>query len=186
MGYYAILAEALRYPAAGRLNQLHGFSERLPAGAIKAAYEKFLTGVDDLSLGAWEELYTRTLDLNPPAAPYIGYQSWGDSYQRGSFLSMLNRALEVHQIDTEGELADHLIPVLRLMDRLEEPFPELDEILETSIMRIQDGLKKADPENPYAALLNAIYHACKEGQSTSRTSSIEMTVRAETLEANRQ
>lgn len=164
MGTYSILAEALRYPVPGKWAYLDRLGANLPPGAIRAAYKQFLDGIQPLRLGEWEELYTRTLDLNPPAAPYIGYQNWGDSYQRGSFLSMLNRALEAHHIDTEGELADHLIPALRLMDKLEEPFAELDEIMEKSTVRIRDGLSKVDPENPYVSLLAAICHACHDGR----------------------
>lgn len=169
METYDILAEALRYPASGRWDHLDRLKAELPPGSVRSAYESFLHGVHDLTLGEWEELYTRTLDLNPPAAPYIGYQTWGDSYQRGSFLSMLNRALEAHQIDTEGELADHLIPVLRLMQRLDEPFPELHEVLEKSVLNIRDGLAKADRENPYVPLLDAIVLACQDGHITSQS-----------------
>ena len=41
----------------------------------------FSTGLIRLPLGASEELHARTLDLNPPAAPYVGYQTWGESYR---------------------------------------------------------------------------------------------------------
>lgn len=166
MGTYEILAEALRYPAPGRWAQLDHLKEFLPQGPVRVSYEKFLGKVANLNLGDWEELYTRTLDLNPPAAPYIGYQNWGDSYQRGSFLSMLNRAMETHQVDSEGELPDHLIPVLRLMERLEDPFPELHEVMETSTVRIRDGLAKADPQNPYVPLIDAIVVACQNGNGS--------------------
>jgi len=166
MGVYAILADALCYPRPGRLIHLDQLTAKLLPGPIKTAYERFLNGIRPLTLGEWEELYTRTFDLNPPAAPYIGYQNWGDSYQRGSFLSMLNRAIETHRIDTEGELPDHLIPVLRLLDCLPEPFPEVQEIMEKSTLRIRDGLVKADPHNPYGELLEAIYLACKEGNAS--------------------
>ena len=167
MGPFAILAEALRYPNPSRLDQLDGLSADLPSGSIKNAFEDFLDGIRALDLGAWEELHTRTLDLNPPAAPYIGYQTWGDSYQRGSFLSMMSRALETYQVETEGELPDHLIPVLRLLDRLEEPFSELQEVLDKAIERIRTGLSNADPENPYVALIDAISLACKEERALS-------------------
>lgn len=170
MGTYDILAEALRYPAPGRWAQLDQLKEKMPQGPVKVSYEKFLGQVKDLNLGDWEELYTRTLDLNPPAAPYIGYQNWGDSYQRGSFLSMLNRAMEAHQIDTEGELPDHLIPVLRLMERLEDPFPELHEVMEISTARIRDGLAQAEPRNPYVLLIDAIVLACQNGNGSGNHS----------------
>ncbi|MET0112525.1 MULTISPECIES: Nitrate reductase, delta subunit (fragment) [Limnospira] len=30
-----------------------------------------------------EEIYTSTFDLNPTCYPYLGYQLFGDGYQRG-------------------------------------------------------------------------------------------------------
>lgn len=166
MGKYGILAEGLRYPTAGHLESLKAGLGHLAEDTIKTAYSQFVECVERLSLAAWEELHTRTLDLNPPAAPYIGYQVWGDSYQRGAFMSMMNRAIEASQIDAEGELPDHLIPVLRLMDQLAEPFPELEEVLAPAVSRIHAALVKADPENPYVWLMTAILEA---GQSTNRT-----------------
>ena len=65
----------------------------------------FSADIDRLPLGAWEELHTRTLDLNPPAAPYVGYQTWGESYQRGAFLAKMNRALAETGMDTRWRVA---------------------------------------------------------------------------------
>jgi len=166
MGTYAILAEALRYPAPGRVNTLKAAVSELPVGAVRDAFSQFVETISELTLASWEELHTRTLDLNPPAAPYIGYQTWGDSYQRGAFMSMMNRAIAACQIDSEGELPDHLIPVLRLLDQSTEPFPELEEVLAPAVARIQAGLIKADPENPYGSLIAAILEACS---ATNRT-----------------
>ena len=166
MGVYAILADSLCYPSFGRMAALQAGLSMLSDGVVKTAFNQFIAGITDLSLGEWEELYTRTLDLNPPAAPYIGYQTWGDSYQRGTFLSMMNRALAAHQVDSEGELPDHLIPVLRLLDALEEPFPELSEVLAPAVERIHAALAKAEPANPYLLLIEAISLACT---START-----------------
>ncbi|HEY4694148.1 MAG TPA: hypothetical protein VIH16_11975 [Bellilinea sp.] len=167
MGSYAILADALCYPAPARIDSLKVKASQLPEGPVRTAFSQFVAAIAELSLAGWEELHTRTLDLDPPAAPYIGYQTWGDSYQRGTFMSMMNRAIAAHQIDSEGELPDHLIPVLRLLDLLGEPFPELEEVLPPAVARIHAALVKADPENPYVYLIAAILEACS---TTARTS----------------
>ncbi len=53
---------------------------------------------------------TRTLDLDPPAAPFIGNQTWGESNQREN--SCQNEPGAVPwDIDLEGELPD---PLFRL------------------------------------------------------------------------
>ena len=168
MGQFVLLAEALRYPAPGRLDILTQNGMELADESCKKAYSRFISGISRLSLGDWEELHTRTLDLNPPAAPYIGYQTWGDNYQRGTFMSMMNRAIAAHQVDGEGELPDHLIPVLRLVDALNEPLDELIEVLSPAVDRIHAALEKADPTNPYLNLMQAIAIACSSLMRTTK------------------
>ncbi len=150
-----LLAEAFRYPAPGRLEALESAFQGLPPGRERELVRAFLERIGRLSLGAWEELHTRTLDLNPPAAPYFGFQTWGESYQRGQFLSRLNGELMRAGIDADGELADHLIPVFRYLAGAAAPLPELLEVLEPALSRMSAALRKADAENPYLSLLDA-------------------------------
>lgn len=157
---YTLLAEAFCYPAPGHLAALEKGLETLPAGIQKQSLASFIGKIRARSLGEWEELHTRTLDLNPPSAPYIGYQTWGESYQRGAFLSKMNRELMDAGVDTQGELPDHLIPVLRYLGQATEPLPELVEVLDPAIQRITTGLRKADPGNPYLDLLVAAQSLC--------------------------
>lgn len=152
---YFLLAESFRYPAPGRLEELErgvpSFHNR-----ARSQYTAFVKAVRKLPLSAWEELYTRTWDLNPVAAPYIGYQTWGENYQRGNFMAALNRALLEAGVETDGELPDHLIPVLRYLAVVIEPLPELLEILPAAIERIIAALRKSDSTNPYLSLLECI------------------------------
>lgn len=157
----ALLAEALRYPAPGRLAALQAGLEALPPSPEVGSIAVFLKKVGRLSLGEWEELHTRTLDLDPPSAPYVGFQMWGESYQRGAFLSQLNRALFEAGVDAAGELPDHLIPVLRYLAAAPEPLPELAEALGPAVGRMLAALRKVEPGNPYLDLLEAVKAACK-------------------------
>jgi nitrate reductase delta subunit len=158
---YALIAEAFCYPAPGRAERLAAGLAELPDSAEKKALASFLKKVRLLSLGDWEELHTRTLDLNPPVAPYIGFQTWGESYQRGVFLSQLNRAMYEAGIDLEGELPDHLIPILRYLGAVAEPLPELVEVLHPAVQRMLVVLRKAEPDNPYIDLLEAVQAVCR-------------------------
>lgn len=167
MAIFAILAEALRYPAPGRIEILQAAEIQMPEGDHKKKFHTFLVGVGDLTLGEWEELHTRTLDLNPPAAPYLGYQMWGDSYQRGQFMASLNKIYQAEEIDLDGELPDHLIPILRYLDSVSDPLPELVEILEPAVRRMRDGLRKSEANNPYNHLLSAILTAISNAQLNS-------------------
>lgn len=153
---YVTLADAFGYPAPGRLAALtHGLAA-LPTGAGKDAYAAFLDGINRLPLGAWEELHTRTLDLNPPAAPYVGYQTWGDSYQRGAFMAKMNRALALADVEPDGELPDHLAPILRYLAATPDPLPEVVEVLGPALGRMIEALRKAESDNPYVSLLQAV------------------------------
>ena len=152
---WEIVAQAFCYPAPGRLGWLRDSVAQMPAGSAKNALQVFWDGVCELPLGKWEELHTRTLDLNPPAAPYVGFQTWGESYQRGTFLSKLNRELMEAQVDPAGELPDHLIPVLRYLGRAPDPLPDLVAAFDPAVQRMIEGLRKVDPANPYLSLLEA-------------------------------
>ena len=152
----SILAEAFSYPIPGRLVKwTEGLSEWTES-AGQNEYAVFLHALQPFSQGELEELFTRTLDLNPEFAPYLGYQMWGDSYKRGSLMSRLNQAMQENQIDLGGELPDHLTPVLRYLDQVTDPVPELLEIFKPAVEKIIQKLKKQDPDNPYCHLLQAV------------------------------
>jgi len=136
----ALVSDAFCYPAPGSLERLEIGWRTLPASGAKDALGAYIKSIQLLSLGGWEELHTSTLDLNPPAAPYIGYQTWGESYQRGIFMANLNREYLAAGIGLEGELPDHLVPVLRYLDSTDQPLPELLEVLEPAVRKISAGL----------------------------------------------
>ena len=159
MGTYSLLADALQYPAAGHLESLQTGLMELPAGEVKRALSEFVQRMQALSLAEREELHTRTLDLTPIVAPYVGFQIWGKNYQRGKFMAELNRALEASGIDPEGELPDHLIPVLRYLDTSSDPLPELMEAGKPAVRAMRNALQKSEPDNPYGHLLSAILQA---------------------------
>jgi nitrate reductase delta subunit len=163
---YTLLAESFRYPVPGRLEELERGLKSIQGDARKG-YAAFVKGIQKLSLTEWEELYTITWDLNPVAAPYIGYQMWGENYQRGNFMSNLNRELLNAGIDCDGELPDHLIPVLRYLAAAPEPLPELLEIWPTALERISAALKKADAGNPYLHLLTLLSSVSSERRSAA-------------------
>ena len=65
---------------------------------------KFVEKIVPLSLSEQEELFTRTLDLSPLSAPYVGYHVWGESYKRGEFMAALNKEMKELGVDLDGEL----------------------------------------------------------------------------------
>ena len=152
-----LLANALQYPNPQLLSRLERDVQALPAGGQRLSVTAFLNKICRLSLGEWEELQTRTLDLNPPAAPYIGYQTWGESYQRGAFLAKMARVLHETGVNMEGELPDHLAVILRYLAQAESPLPELLEVFSPAVKRMLMALRAADPDNPYVDLMEAVH-----------------------------
>ena len=157
---YVALAEAFAYPAPGRLELLQRGCAALPEGTAQQRYTRFVIALDRLSLAAWEELHTQTLDLNPRVAPYVGYQIWGDSYRRGPFLGRMNRALRNAGVDTGGELPDHVALILRYLAVTPEPFAELTEVLTPALDRMVSTLREAEQDNPYRDLFLAVQTLC--------------------------
>jgi len=165
MGIYSALGDAFAYPTPGSLQSLQTAAETLPKGAEKIAFQRFLRQVEKLSIGEWEELYTRTLDLNPMTAPYIGYQVWGESYHRGNFMAKLTRAYNQLSLSSDGELPDHLSPVLRYIDQAETPIPESVENLAPAVEKMQAELRKKKASNPYIDLFEAVLQSAKPLQT---------------------
>ncbi len=155
MNAFEALAPAYCYPRPGHLEALEAAAEAMPAGSAKRSYQRFTGALSQLTLAEWEELHTRTLDLSPLFAPYVGYITWGENYHRGAFLAAMNRAELEAGIDADGELADHLDPVLRYLGRVKEPLAELTEVVGPAVAKMHKALKKAEPSNPYVHLLKA-------------------------------
>ncbi len=153
---YCVMADAFAYPSPGLRATLRDSIRVLPEGPARERYRVFVRAVDGLSLGAWEELYTRTLDLNPLVAPYVGYHAWGESYRRGPFLGLMNRAIRETGTSTMGELPDHIVPVLLYLAATPAPLPELLEVLTPAVERMVSTLQKAEPNNPYVDLFRAV------------------------------
>jgi nitrate reductase molybdenum cofactor assembly chaperone NarJ/NarW len=169
VGAFSVLAEAFRYPAPGRLEALRKGAAELPAGPARSGIEEFLRAVGARPLEAWEELCTRTLDLELATAPYLGYQIWGDKYQRSPLLAELKVAMEAAGVDLDGELPDHLVPVLRYLDSGAVPLPSLLGILEPALRSLEKALESSDPDNPYCHLVAGARRQCQTleaGQGT--------------------
>lgn len=156
---FMLLAEAFRYPGPGSLEVLELGWANLPNSAAKKSLGQLLKHLRPLSLHQQEELYTRTLDLAPLTAVYVGYQVWGDAYPRGEFMAALNHTYTEQGLDTGGELPDHLGVILRYLAQTTEPLPELRNVLEPSLKPMHSTLKTLEARNPYLHLLDAVKHA---------------------------
>lgn len=155
MNAFEAIACGYRYPSPEHLGSLQAAADAIPKGAGRRSFRRFTRRIEELSLSEWEELHTRTLDLSPLFAPYVGYVTWGENYHRGAFLATMNRAEQEAGIDPEGELPDHLDPVLRLLGGSGEAPTELRDVIGPAVDKMLGALKKAEPGNPYIELLTA-------------------------------
>ncbi len=71
-------------------------------------------------------------------------------------MAALNKEMKELNIDREGELPDHLLPVLRYLHATPSPMPELTEILDQSLNSMIKSLKKGEEDNPYLFLFEAL------------------------------
>ncbi len=155
MSIYSMLAEAFCYPYPELLKRLQAGLAEADKGPGRSGLVSFIKKIQGLSLSEWEELCTSTLDLSPAAAPYVGFQVWGESYQRGEFMAKLSRAMFELGVTTEGELPDHLVPILRYLDATDQPIPDLVENYKNGVSRMASILREKDKGNPYIHLFEA-------------------------------
>jgi nitrate reductase delta subunit len=156
MDNLSLFARAFQYPTQGQISGLLKETKYMDIEPGSKEFTKFVEELNQYSLTEQEELYTRTLDLSPLSAPYVGYHTWGESYKRGEFMAALNKEMKTLEIDLEGELPDHLLPILRYLHATPTPLPELTEILDKSLKSMIKSLKKGDKDNPYLYLYKAL------------------------------
>ena len=58
-----------------------------------ASLEEFCDSIRSLNTDDLRELFTRTFDLNPMCTLEIGWQLYGEDYQRGEFLVKMRGAI---------------------------------------------------------------------------------------------
>ncbi len=157
-----VLALAYSYPHPNALADLTEAVESLSKGVVRRDLQKFLDEIGRLDLAAWEELHTATLDLSPMFVPYVGHVVWGENYRRGEFMADLNGEMRDAGVPLDGELPDHIAPVLRYLARHEDPFADLVEVLPRAVKSMLETLGDASPGNPYIQLLEATMAYCAD------------------------
>lgn len=158
MGAVDALGPVLSYPAADYLALVEAARAALlaehPAEADVLAAFRVEAGA--LSAGEREELFCRTFDLNPVCALEVGWHLYGEDYKRGEFLARLRAELAAHGLAEGTELADHLVHLLPLLERMApDRAEELGSLFVVpAVRRMADGLAASD--NPYRHVLSAL------------------------------
>jgi nitrate reductase molybdenum cofactor assembly chaperone NarJ/NarW len=163
---YHIFSQWLEYPT-------HNLQEKISANCvlISQKYPEINQFVQDFAnflintpLSEQEEIYTKTFDLNPTCYPYIGYQLFGDGYQRGDFLVKLKQKYQQYGfISQSQELADHLAIVLQFLSMLSTDEKLVQELKEDGLIPAIEKMRQGFKEtNPYSQVLAGLLLILKQ------------------------
>jgi nitrate reductase molybdenum cofactor assembly chaperone len=124
--------------------------------AAADALEAFEAHVGGASNERLQELFTQAFDLNPVCALEVGWQLFGEEYERGAFMVQMRQLLRDHDVAERGELPDHLSSLLSLLPRLEcDPARAFAaDALIPAVDKMLAAMEKAD--SPFRPLLQAI------------------------------
>lgn len=118
---YDLIARLFEYPTGDYRETIGRSCARLAASCPEAAatLRSFERQVTDFDEAALEELFTQTFDLNPVCCPEVGWQLFGERYDRGSFLVWMRGQMREFGLPETGELPDHLLYVLAVLGRMQ-------------------------------------------------------------------
>lgn len=168
------LAELFKYPRRVHGPGLHELAREVggESAAAGAALDRFARAVTGLSLEAQQELYVRTFEMNPLCSLEVGWQLYGEHYERGAFLVRMRQTLRALELAESPELPDHLTHVLEMVGRMPDTQRNafVTDLLEPAMVKMNGSL--AETDNPYRHLLQAI---CNLIEATTPRMSEEVT-----------
>ena len=151
------LAELFEYPRDGHAARMRGLARQIAAHSSEAGadVEPLARFAEQMSLGECEELYVRTFDANAERALEVGWQVFGEQYERGAFLVDLRGRMRTLGVAETTELPDHLTQVLRLLGRMSEDDARtlVARAVTPSLKRVRESI---DADNPYAGAIDAV------------------------------
>lgn len=122
------IAAVLEYPGADLAQRafecaahLDHLAETVPASVEGARLLRAFAEHPAIGMGAshMEELYLQTFEMNPVRTLDLGWQLFGEDYNRGLFLVKVRQELRRAGIPETTELPDHATQVLKLVGRME-------------------------------------------------------------------
>ncbi len=112
------LAALLTYPEADYPQRVET-SLRASTPECRESLEHFAGAVEKLEVWELQELFTRTFDMNPVCSLELGWQLFGENYERGLLLVRMREELRRYGLCESTELPDHLTHVLELLERMD-------------------------------------------------------------------
>lgn len=115
--HYTLLAELFRYPKQDIKNTVVEIQQFLTKNYPEAGNEfvRFSEFIADSTFYQIEEIFQKTFHIQAVCFLDIGYVIFAEDYKRGEFLVNMKAEQAKYNNDCEGELADNLPYVLRLL-----------------------------------------------------------------------
>jgi nitrate reductase delta subunit len=138
--------------------------------ALGAGIRKFRDRTAGMSLGQLEEIYIQTFDMNPTCTLDLGWQLFGEDYNRGLFLVKVRQEMKRLGIAESHELPDHLTNVLLVLSRMERD--QAEDFACSCVLPALDKTRNAVNEScPYRQLMDAVVHllSIQYGESRKET-----------------
>lgn len=155
------VASCLEYPGAETAERARAVADEAASQHAELARSLWHLAVylETAPRGEAEERYTQLFDMSPVCTLHVGYHLFGDTYQRGAFLSGLGAELRRAGLGetARGDLPDFLPTLLRLVGRLSEPESQqvlVEDAVAPAVERMREALKEA--EAPWRAVLDAL------------------------------
>ncbi|MCK9281769.1 MAG: hypothetical protein M0P71_14170 [Melioribacteraceae bacterium] len=117
---YDLFADLFDYPNKALLTKVDDAKELVHENYPEAeeSMTEFAHFAKSVNIRKWEEIYTRTFDVQAITTLDVGYVLFGDDYKRGELLVHLSKEHTDAGNDCETELADHLPNLLRLLGKI--------------------------------------------------------------------
>ncbi len=163
-----LFADILDYPQENLVHQVRECEALVSASSPEAAalLRQFLNVVEETPNGRLEEIYTGIFDLDSDCHPYVGYQLFGESYERSVFLLELKERYRSSGFETsENELPDRLSVLLRFLSMSGDGIPSQEIIDEGLVPALDKMAREAEEEteeriprasDPYRQVLQAL------------------------------
>jgi nitrate reductase delta subunit len=143
------------------------------AAALLRQFQHF---VEETPTGKLEEIYTGIFDLDSDCHPYVGYQLFGESYERSVFLLELKERYRSCGFEaSENELPDRLSVLLRFLSMGGDGSPN-QEIIDEGILPALDKMtteaEQAEGQlpkgsDPYRQVLQALRRVLEQLRSVT-------------------
>lgn len=153
-----LVAACLEYPRATTARDARRAAERAAGDhvALSRALWELAVWLETAPTGEAEERYTTLFDLSPVCTLHVGYQVFGDTYQRGAFIANLAGELRRAGLSRGDDLPDFLPVVLRLLARTgpEEAEPLLTVVVGPALEKMAQALDGS--RSPWCGVIRAL------------------------------